>query len=203
MLPGARMLRELPSPAVCSMFRTFQGWTALTRQGKGDGTLQLIPIANSMVYMLLRALQDDVPETDLCGANPGRALIGEAAMARPASRSAHVDPGDGTRRRCVLALRCGALSRRRTQRAGLQQCHVYRRHCGVRQEHSVFDPASAERSWPAELRPISLPTISKSIFSGAVRKAILARSDGVSWGYRPGHSCRCGAQEVRLPRCQP
>jgi hypothetical protein len=56
------------------MFRTFQGWTALTRQGKGDGTLQLIPIATGMVYMLLRALQDDVPETDLCGANPGRAL---------------------------------------------------------------------------------------------------------------------------------
>ena len=66
--------REIPSPAVCSMFRTFQGWTALTRQGKGDGTLQLIPIANSMVYMLLRALQDDVPETELCGAQPGRAL---------------------------------------------------------------------------------------------------------------------------------
>lgn len=66
--------REIPSPAVCSMFRTFQGWTALTRQGKGDGTLQLIPIANGMVYMLLRALQDDVPETDLCGARPGRAL---------------------------------------------------------------------------------------------------------------------------------
>lgn len=66
--------REIPSPAVCSMFRTFQGWTALTRQGKGDGTLQLIPIANGMVYILLRALQDDVPETDLCGAKPGRAL---------------------------------------------------------------------------------------------------------------------------------
>jgi hypothetical protein len=66
--------REIPSPAVCSMFRTFQGWTALTRQGKGDGTLQLIPIAKGMVYMLLRTLQDDVPETDLCGAKPGRAL---------------------------------------------------------------------------------------------------------------------------------
>ena len=65
---------EVPSPAVCSMFRTFQGWTALTRQGKGDGTLQLIPIAESMVYVLLRALQDDVPEDDLCGALPGRAL---------------------------------------------------------------------------------------------------------------------------------
>jgi translation initiation factor 1 (eIF-1/SUI1) len=67
-------VREVASPAVCSMFRTFQGWTALTRQGKGDGTLQLIPIANAMMYVLLRALQDDVPEDDLCGAAPGRAL---------------------------------------------------------------------------------------------------------------------------------
>jgi hypothetical protein len=66
--------REVASPAVCSMFRTFQGWTALTRQGRGDGTLQLIPLANSMMYVLLRALQDDVPEDDLCGAAPGRAL---------------------------------------------------------------------------------------------------------------------------------
>lgn len=75
--------REIPSPAVCSMFRTFQGWTALTRQGKGDGTLQLIPITNAMVYMLLRALQDDVPETDLCGAKPGRALSVEAEWHAP------------------------------------------------------------------------------------------------------------------------
>ncbi|MDR5753243.1 MULTISPECIES: DUF1479 domain-containing protein [unclassified Caballeronia] len=67
-------VRELPSPAVCSMFRTFQGWTALTPQGPGDGTLQLVPIANAMVYVLLRALQDDVADDDLCGAQPGRAL---------------------------------------------------------------------------------------------------------------------------------
>jgi Protein of unknown function (DUF1479) len=66
--------QEIPSPAVCSMFRTLQGWTALTRQGQGDGTLQLIPIANSMTYILLRALQDDVPASELCGAKPGRAL---------------------------------------------------------------------------------------------------------------------------------
>ena len=56
------------------MFRTFQGWTAMTRQGKGDGTLQLIPIAEAMAYIILRALQDDVPEDELCGAKPGRAL---------------------------------------------------------------------------------------------------------------------------------
>ena len=41
---------EIPSPAVCSMFRTYQGWTALTRQGPRDGTLRLIPMAAGIAY---------------------------------------------------------------------------------------------------------------------------------------------------------
>jgi hypothetical protein len=65
---------EIPSPAVCRMFRTFQGWTALTPQGPGDGTLNLVPVANAMGWMLLRALQDDVADDDLCGARAGRAM---------------------------------------------------------------------------------------------------------------------------------
>ena len=67
-------VEEIPSPAVCSMFRTYQGWTALTPQGPGDGTLQLLPIVKAMVYILLRPLQDDVPEESLCGVEPARAL---------------------------------------------------------------------------------------------------------------------------------
>ncbi|MEC8261758.1 MAG: YbiU family protein [Pseudomonadota bacterium] len=75
--------REIPSPAVCSMFRTYQGWTALSRQGPGDGTLNLVPIANAMGWVILRALQDDVPEDELCGAAPSRALtISEAYHAK-------------------------------------------------------------------------------------------------------------------------
>jgi hypothetical protein len=66
--------REIPSPAVCRMFRTYQGWTALTRQGPGDGTLNVVPIARAMVWVLLRALQHDIDMTDLCGAKAGRAL---------------------------------------------------------------------------------------------------------------------------------
>lgn len=65
---------EIPSPAVCSAFRTFQGWTALTRQGPGDGTLQLLPIARAIVYLLMRPMAQDVPEDELCDAKPGRAL---------------------------------------------------------------------------------------------------------------------------------
>jgi hypothetical protein len=69
--------REYVSPAVCSMFRTFQGWTALTAQGPNDGTLHLVPIPKGIAYMLMRALQDDVPDHELCGAAPGRALGAE------------------------------------------------------------------------------------------------------------------------------
>jgi len=65
---------EIPSPAVCSVFRSFQGWTAMSQQGPGDGTLQLIPIANLMGWILLRALQPDVSADELCGAQAGKAL---------------------------------------------------------------------------------------------------------------------------------
>ena len=64
----------IQSPAVSNTFRTFQGWTALTKQGPSDGTLQLIPIAKGMTYVLTRALLDDVPENELCGSKPARAL---------------------------------------------------------------------------------------------------------------------------------
>ena len=56
--------REYKSPAVCSMFRTFQGWTALTSQGPSDGTLSLIPISNSIGFLLMRALQDDIDDDE-------------------------------------------------------------------------------------------------------------------------------------------
>ncbi|CAB3770361.1 DUF1479 domain-containing protein [Paraburkholderia humisilvae] len=91
-------VEEIPSPAVCSMFRTFQGWTALTAQGPGDGTLQLIPIANAMAYIILRALQDDVPDDALCGAQPARALSiapqWHALLLEAVTPIPHMQPGD-------------------------------------------------------------------------------------------------------------
>ena len=67
-------VKEIPSPAVSHVFRTFQGWTALTEQGPNDGTLKLIPISRSIGYVLIRALQEDVPPASLCGSMPARAL---------------------------------------------------------------------------------------------------------------------------------
>ncbi len=67
--------KAISSAAVSNVFRTFQGWVALTRQGPSDGTLQLIPIAKAMAYILTRTLLEDVAENDLCGSKPGRALL--------------------------------------------------------------------------------------------------------------------------------
>lgn len=95
---GRTQVREFPSPAVCSMFRTFQGWTALTPQRSGAGTLNLAPIANVMAYLLLRALQDDVAEDDLCGARPGRALSADPSWHAPLIEAMtpipDLEPGD-------------------------------------------------------------------------------------------------------------
>ena len=58
----------IPSPAVCRVFRSFQGWTALTAQGKGDGTLQVVPfLKEATSYLMLRPFLEDVPNEDWCG----------------------------------------------------------------------------------------------------------------------------------------
>ena len=63
----------IDSPAVCRAFRTWQGWTALSSQGPGDGTLQLIPCIDTIAFILMRPMLEDVPDEVLCGAEPGRA----------------------------------------------------------------------------------------------------------------------------------
>src|SRR5882757_7624246 len=62
---------EFPSTAMCSAFRTFQGWTALSEMRPTDGVLQVVPIPSAMAYLLLRALQPDLADDDLCGAVNG------------------------------------------------------------------------------------------------------------------------------------
>lgn len=65
---------EYRSTVMCSAFRTFQGWTALSDMARTEGVLNVLPLPNAMVYLLLRALQDDIADDDLCGAANGQAL---------------------------------------------------------------------------------------------------------------------------------
>jgi Protein of unknown function (DUF1479) len=57
-----------------SVFRTFQGWTALSDMDHDQGVLQSIPIVDVMAYLMLRPLLADVPDDDLCGVQVGRAF---------------------------------------------------------------------------------------------------------------------------------
>jgi len=74
---GSRLQVEfIPSPAVCRAFRCFQGWTALTAQGEGDGTLQVVPmLKESTSYLLLRPLLEDVPADNWCDSKPLKAFV--------------------------------------------------------------------------------------------------------------------------------
>jgi hypothetical protein len=63
---------QYPSSTMCSVFRTFQGWTALSDMAHDQGVLFTIPIPEAMAYMMLRPLLPDVPEDDMCGVTVGQ-----------------------------------------------------------------------------------------------------------------------------------
>lgn len=65
---------ELDNVTRCSVFRTFQGWTALADMALNQGLLHVVPVPEAMAYLLLRPLLHDVPEDELCGVAPGKAL---------------------------------------------------------------------------------------------------------------------------------
>jgi len=65
---------KFPGSTMCSAFRTFQGWTALSAMEQDQGVLHAIPIPLAITRLLLRPLLDDVAEHDLCGVTMNRVL---------------------------------------------------------------------------------------------------------------------------------
>jgi hypothetical protein len=58
---------QYPGSTMCSVFRTFQGWTALSDMDHDQGVLHTVPIPEAMAYLMLRPLLADVPDDDMCG----------------------------------------------------------------------------------------------------------------------------------------
>jgi hypothetical protein len=58
---------QYPGSTMCSVFRTFQGWTALSDMDHDQGVLHTVPIPEAMGYLMLRPLLADVPADDMCG----------------------------------------------------------------------------------------------------------------------------------------
>ena len=65
---------QYPGTTMCSAFRTFQGWTALSDMRHDQGVLHTVPIPKAFAYLLLRPLLDDVPADEMCGVRLNRAV---------------------------------------------------------------------------------------------------------------------------------
>jgi Gig2-like len=72
---------QYPGTTMCSAFRTFQGWTALSDMAHDQGVLHTVPIPEAMGYLMLRPLLPDVADDDMCGVTINRTF--------PASQAWH------------------------------------------------------------------------------------------------------------------
>ena len=66
--------QQYPGTTMCSAFRTFQGWTAMSDMPHDQGVLHTVPIPGAMAYLLLRPLLADVAGDDMCGVTVSQAF---------------------------------------------------------------------------------------------------------------------------------
>ena len=85
---------EHDSTAPSSVFRTFQGWTALSDMHPGDGVLHTVPIPPAAAYMLVRGIAGEIgPLGDEPEAAPRRFRADDLLM-RAMVPIPPVEPGD-------------------------------------------------------------------------------------------------------------
>ena len=89
---------KFPGSTMCSVFRTFQGWTALSQMEQNQGVLHTVPIPLAITRLLLRPLMDDVADDDLCGVEMNRAFPvttqWHARLLDAMSPVPNIEPGD-------------------------------------------------------------------------------------------------------------
>lgn len=97
---------QYPGSTMCSAFRTFQGWTALSEMRHDQGVLHTVPIPKAMAYLMLRPLLDDVPADEMCGVAINRTFpVSEryhAVLLEAVSAIPDVAPGDSVWWHCDM-----------------------------------------------------------------------------------------------------
>jgi hypothetical protein len=82
---------DVVSPVGCSVFRTFQGWTALSETRPEDGGLSIVPVPSSAAYLLVASIARELGGP----AEPAPARVGNDPLFAPALVSMPtVYPGD-------------------------------------------------------------------------------------------------------------
>ena len=97
---------QYPGSTMCSAFRTFQGWTALSEMRNDQGVLHTVPIPKAMAYLMLRPLLSDVAEDDMCSVQPNRTFPASeqwhSILLRAVSSIPSVQPGDSVWWHCDM-----------------------------------------------------------------------------------------------------
>ncbi|MFV0460091.1 MAG: DUF1479 domain-containing protein [Actinomycetales bacterium] len=97
---------QYPGSTMCSAFRTFQGWTALSEMDHDQGVLHTVPIPEAMAYLMLRPLLSDVAQDDMCGVVPGQVFGAlerwHSLLLRASAGIPDVQPGDSVWWHCDL-----------------------------------------------------------------------------------------------------
>ena len=97
---------QYPGTTMCSAFRTFQGWTALSDMRHDQGVLHTVPIPEAMAYLMLRPLLSDVPDDDMCGVTVNQVFPANerwhAPLLRALSGIPDVEAGDSVWWHCDM-----------------------------------------------------------------------------------------------------
>ncbi len=128
---------QYPGSTMCSAFRTFQGWTALSEMRNDQGVLHTVPIPKAMGYLMLRPLLADVDAEDMCGVAAEPDLPGEREVAPGADAGPVGHPHRPARGLGLVALRHDPRRRAGHRPAGLGQRDVHPGRALVRQERGL------------------------------------------------------------------
>ena len=159
---------QYPGTTMCSVFRTFQGWTALSDMAHDQGVLHTVPIPEAMAYLMLRPLLDDVADDDMCGVTVNQVFPANEhwhpLLMRALTGIPDVQAGDSVWWHCDMIHSVAPV----TRPAGLGQRHVHPRRAvvpaqrGVRRERprGVPRPATARATSPRSTTSAAGPTAS-------------------------------------------
>lgn len=91
--PAHRTGRDVESPVGCTVFRTFQGWTALSDMHPSDGVLHVVPIPLAVAYRFVIGLAGELGVGGALEPAPRRDS-GDALLSRALAPIPSVAPGD-------------------------------------------------------------------------------------------------------------
>ena len=147
---------QYPGTTMCSAFRTFQGWTALSDMDHDQGVLHTVPIPEAMALPdAAPAAAPTSPDDDMCGVTVNQVFPASEKWHPLLLQALSRHPRRPGRRLGLVALRHDPQRRAGHRPAGLGQRHVHPRRPLVPAQRALR--RQRPRGLPHRLQPERLP----------------------------------------------